>query len=98
MNKSHAREAEHTLLSSGLQSFVPGTSFALGGELNVTGLPGFDTGVEYVWEVWVYSPDGGYGISFESRWVTFNNKVANSPALSVSQHSKADARMADLRR
>jgi hypothetical protein len=66
---------------------------------DVTGLPGdFEGGAEYVWEVWVYSPDGGYGISFESRRVKFNNIVLNSPALSPSQHSQANAWRADLAR
>jgi hypothetical protein len=33
--------------------------------------PDFQAGVEYVWEVWVYSPDGGFGVSFENRWISF---------------------------
>jgi hypothetical protein len=36
--------------------------------------PGFNVGELYVWEIWVYSPDGGYGISLETRMVTFANK------------------------
>ena len=27
----------------------------------------------YQWEVWVYSPDGGYGISYEVFWLTFED-------------------------
>lgn len=33
---------------------------------------GFTTGVAYRWEMWVYSPDGGFGISLEDREVTFS--------------------------
>ena len=40
--------------------------------------PGFNTGELYVWEIWVYSPDGGYGISLETRMVTFANKSMGS--------------------
>ncbi len=66
---------------------------------NVTGLPdGLEGGVEYVWEVWVYSPDGGYGISFESRRVTFYSTVSNNSALLVSQPSQSDPWRADLAR
>jgi hypothetical protein len=66
---------------------------------NMTGLPqGFEGGVEYVWEVWVYSPDGGYGISYESRRVTFNNTLLSSSAPGLSQPSKASAWMADVAR
>lgn len=35
--------------------------------------PGFGAGPLYVWEVWVYSPDGGFGISYETRVVFFSN-------------------------
>jgi hypothetical protein len=37
------------------------------------GLPsGFSTGTPYVWNVWVYSPDGGYGISYYAYYVMFS--------------------------
>jgi hypothetical protein len=36
---------------------------------------GFQQGVEYVWEVWVYSPDGGFGVSYESRLISFNQPL-----------------------
>ncbi len=40
----------------------------------LNGLPsGFSTGVQYAWDIWVYSPDGGYGISYWSYYVTFSN-------------------------
>jgi hypothetical protein len=49
--------------------------------VTVTGLPdGFEPGVSYVWEVWIYSPDGGVGISRESRPVSFSNVAAASGA------------------
>lgn len=31
----------------------------------------FATGVPYFWEVWIYGPDGGYGVSLKYRQVTF---------------------------
>ena len=34
---------------------------------------GFYTGTEYGWNVWVYSPDGGTGISYYYRRVFFSN-------------------------
>jgi hypothetical protein len=40
----------------------------------VTGLPaGFSSGVPYAWEIWVHNPDGGVGISYDTRFVTFTN-------------------------
>lgn len=35
--------------------------------------PGFSPGAQYVWEIWVYSPDGGFGISYETRTIKFSN-------------------------
>jgi len=35
--------------------------------------PGFSPSAQYTWEIWVYSPDGGYGISYETRMVAFSN-------------------------
>ena len=65
----------------------------------MTGLPGdFEGGAEYVWEVWVYSPDGGYGISYESRRVTFNNTSLSSSAPTLGQPSKRGPQTADLLR
>jgi len=44
------------------------------GSYTLNGLPaGFSSGVQYGWEIWVYSPDGGYGISYETRSVMFSN-------------------------
>jgi hypothetical protein len=34
---------------------------------------GFSTDTEYLWEIWIYGPDGGFGISLESRLVSFMN-------------------------
>jgi hypothetical protein len=52
--------------------------------VNVTVLPSaFHSGVEYAWEVWVLSPDGGTGISYAARFVTFTNAgAANLAGLS----------------
>lgn len=44
------------------------------GNVNVTHLPpGFSPGVQYRWEVLIWSPDGGVGISREARNITFSN-------------------------
>jgi hypothetical protein len=44
------------------------------GSYTLNGLPsGFNPGVPYVWEIWVYDPDGGFGISYQSPSVTFSN-------------------------
>jgi hypothetical protein len=44
------------------------------GTFTLNGLPpGFSTGTQYAWEIWAYSPDGGYGISFETRMIEFLN-------------------------
>ena len=44
------------------------------GSYNLTGLPqGFVPHTQYWWEIWVYDPDGGSGLSFDARAVTFNN-------------------------
>jgi hypothetical protein len=42
--------------------------------------PGFSTDGLYVWDMWVYSPDGGYGISLEARVVFFSNSGAAAGA------------------
>ena len=34
--------------------------------------PGFSAGVEYSWEVWLYGPDGSFGVSYEYNDVTFS--------------------------
>ena len=42
------------------------------GSYTLTGLPGgFVMDYPYVWEIWVYSPNGGIGISYEARYVVF---------------------------
>jgi uncharacterized repeat protein (TIGR01451 family) len=43
---------------------------------------GFAFGTYYLWDVWVYSPDGGYGISYWSRWVTFSSGPSCAAAAS----------------
>lgn len=32
---------------------------------------GIDVYDRVIWEVWMYSPDGGYGVSYDARWFTF---------------------------
>jgi hypothetical protein len=57
--------------------------------VTITGLPsGFSPGALYVWEIWVYSPDGGFGISYESRAVTFSNTGASAVVTSQSAQLK----------
>jgi hypothetical protein len=36
---------------------------------------GFQAEVDYVWEVWVYSSEGGFGVSYEDRWISFNQPL-----------------------
>lgn len=44
------------------------------GGIIIYGLPpGFTSGTTYVWEIWIYSPDGGIGISLEARPVAFSD-------------------------
>lgn len=46
------------------------------GSYTLTSLPpGMSTGTGYGWNVWVYSPDGGTGISYYFRWVTFTTST-----------------------
>jgi CSLREA domain-containing protein len=58
--------------------FMPGDNTNYGatplGQFTLTTLPaGFAIGQSYYWGVYVYQPDGGYGISYEGRQVSFNN-------------------------
>ncbi len=39
--------------------------------------PGFGTYTYYLWNMWVYSPDGGFGISYWSNWVAFSSSGFN---------------------
>jgi hypothetical protein len=44
------------------------------GNYYLTSLPqGFAPGTQYWWEIWVYAPDGGFGISYDARIVTFTD-------------------------
>ena len=44
------------------------------GSYSLTALPpGFHNGTQYWWEIWVYNPDGSYGISFNTNAVTFTH-------------------------
>ena len=59
------------------------------GAYGMTGLPtGFKFNVPYVWEVWVYSPDGGFGISYWSQWVTFSKSALNQMSAMPPVRSK----------
>ena len=50
--------------------------------------PGFSSGVQYVWEIWVYSPDGGYGISYDAYKVWFSNAGMSVTAVPQSEREK----------
>jgi hypothetical protein len=59
------------------------------GGYTLTGLPpGFGTGTPYVWTMWTYSPDGGYGISYWAYSVTFSSSGA--ALTTVDQQPLAD--------
>jgi hypothetical protein len=67
--------------SDSYEFFMPGGSSHYGstplgyvGSFTLATLPaGFVPGQYYYWGVYVYQPDGGYGISYEGRQVSFNN-------------------------
>ncbi len=74
------------------------------GSYTLTTLPaGFNVGQTYAWEIWVYSPDGGYGISYETRTILFTNSGLlvqpsapnNEDALATQKHAQRllDSRM-----
>src|SRR5438067_1261044 len=57
------------------------------------------TGVSYAWEVWALNPDGGYGISYGTRVVTFNPRprLARGADTQLSANfDTTDARMFEL--
>ena len=44
------------------------------GQYQLNGLPpGFVYYDQYAWEIWIYSPDGGYGVSYDAHLIQFNN-------------------------
>jgi hypothetical protein len=50
----------------------------------------FDVGQAYAWEVWVYSPDGGLGISWLPRMISFTNRgVVLQPPVAVNKQPLA---------
>ncbi len=60
------------------------------GSVNVTYLPpGLNPGTQYRWEVLVWSPDGGLGISREARAVTFSNTGSGATAQSLPKWQSA---------
>jgi hypothetical protein len=61
------------------------------GTYPLNGLPaGFSPSVQYVWEIWVYSPDGGYGISYATYGVTFSNAgfAMTAPQSVLPKHTR----------
>jgi predicted outer membrane repeat protein len=52
--------------------------------------PGFAPDVYYTWNIWVYSPDGGYGISYWSYYVRFTTtsmiSAETEPAVFLRQN------------
>jgi hypothetical protein len=56
--------------------------------LILTYLPaGFSPGIQYGWQVGIYSPDGGYGYSYYHYLVTFSSTGSGSPRMSTDQTS-----------
>ena len=54
------------------------------GSYNLTTLPaGFNYNTLYFWEIWVYSGDGGYGISYDANGVTFTSSHMNAAPVKV---------------
>lgn len=56
----------------------PLLGYVTGYQLNSLPLD-FETGKLFAWEVWVFSPDGGFGISYYSRAMFFSNTGLASP-------------------
>ena len=68
--------------SDGAPYFFTAPPLGYVGTYTLNGLPpGFGPGAHYVWEIWVYSPDGGLGISNETRMVTFSNSGMSATAV-----------------
>ena len=65
---------------STLEAYSPLLGYS--GSYQLSGLPaGFTTNYYYLWYVTVYSPDGGYGNSYWSRWIKFSNSgLGQGPA------------------
>lgn len=72
-------------------------SGALGhvGQYELESIPdGFSSGVEYLWEVWADSPDGGYGISLGNPVFSFAGETARTlvnPEPDISADWKLEA-------
>jgi uncharacterized repeat protein (TIGR01451 family) len=63
------------------------------GAYNLQHLPsGFGTNKNYGWDMWLYSPDGGYGISYYYYYVSFSNTGSAQPETA----SPRQGRTADL--
>ncbi len=61
--------------STGSPHFYTDPPLGYLGSYTLNTLPaGFNVGQDYAWEIWAYSPDGGYGISYETRMISFTNR------------------------
>ncbi|MFP4394502.1 MAG: hypothetical protein ACLFTI_04480 [Anaerolineales bacterium] len=61
------------------------------GSYTLESLPaGFSTGAEYGWNVWVYGPDGGYGVSYYYRRITFSSGSDPTPTPTPTPTSEPD--------
>jgi hypothetical protein len=79
--------------SDGNPYFYTNPSLGYVGSYNLVSLPqGFTPNVQYGWEVVVYSPDGGYGISYDTSLVTFLNAGLRSPTM-LAPSSRNHARL-----
>ena len=57
------------------------------GSYRLAGVPaGFSIGIDYVWDIWAYSQDGGAGVSYWSYYVRFTrNQASQAESAQVSK-------------
>jgi hypothetical protein len=82
--------------STGTPYFYTDPPLGYVGSYTLNTLPGgFAINHPYAWEIWVYSPDGGYGISYETRMISFTNQgLTDRPsAANIAQRLFAKTRV-----
>jgi hypothetical protein len=60
--------------------------------------PGFNVGDQYAWDIWVYSGDGGYGVSYQAKGVKFYNTGLDVTKASQPNQTKNLPDLEDLLR
>jgi hypothetical protein len=87
---------EFELSEPGVQNWYYSPGLGWTESYTLTQLPsGFVPGVSYSWYVWVYAPDGGMGIPYDSHPVTFANAGVTSGDL-IGEPVHANSRIDDL--